>query len=307
MVSSQLTRRGVIRLAVSLGAAAVCAGSVWFATTGGPMTEEQKSLLNGFKHLRKLQDYDYDFKLAKSKGICSRDDGPDLGYIELQGKYDRALSLFLGQTLDMQSLDAELEAKGIPGYNVRPDDPAGTMWEWFRSRSHLSSPYLYLRSNLRIERLSEEDIEALRTESLDTDEGRQALAVLAARTYQELTSYEGEHGSWTLGDGIHTVLYCDLGSHNPTDPGNNPAPAESLVLWLTFKDETLRDMSRSVEERNDIYDRNLDWRFYIQNEVIPAYEKKFSDILGYPVKIFLHDNPMTKEEHDEFERELAGN
>lgn len=269
------------------------------------MTEEQKSLLNGFKHLRKLEDYDYDFKLAKERGICSRDDGPDLGYLELQGKYDRALSLYLEQTLDMQSLDAELEVRGIPGYDVRPDDPADTMWEWFRSRSHLDSPYLYLRSNLRIERLSEEDIEALRTESLDTDEGRQALTALAARTYQELTRYEGEHGSWAFEGGIHTVLYCDLSSHNPADPGNNPAPAESLVLWLTFWDEALHETTNG--ENDGVYDRNLDWRFYIQNEVIPLYQGRFSDALGYDVRIFLHDNPMAKEENDEFERELAGN
>lgn len=186
------------------------------------MTEEQKSLLNGFKHLRKLEDYDYDFKLAKERGICSRDDGPDLGYLELQGKYDRALSLYLEQTLDMQSLDAELEVRGIPGYDVRPDDPADTMWEWFRSRSHLDSPYLYLRSNLRIERLSEEDIEALRTESLDTDEGRQALTALAARTYQELTRYEGEHGSWAFEGGIHTVLSATSVATIPLIPATTP-------------------------------------------------------------------------------------
>lgn len=257
------------------------------------MTEEQKSLLNGFKHLRKLEDYDYDFKLAKERGICSRDDGPDLGYLELQGKYDRALSLYLEQTLEMQSLDAELEVRGIPGYDVRSGDPARTLCEWFRSRSHLSSPYLYLRSNLRIERLSEEDIEALRTESLDTDEGRQALAVLAARTYQELTSYEGEH-VWQSSSGVALTWYYDVGSGNVKDDLADPAPARCLVLWLTFQDGRLSDESLSVEERNEIYERDdTEWHFYIQNEVIPAYEKKFSDILGYPVKIFLHDNPTT--------------
>ena len=66
------------------------------------------------------------------------------------------------------------------------------------------------------------------------------------------------------------------------------------------------NMSHSVEERNDIYDRNLDRRFYIQDEVIPLYQGRFSDALGYDVCIFLHDNPVTNEEHDEFERELAG-
>ena len=66
------------------------------------------------------------------------------------------------------------------------------------------------------------------------------------------------------------------------------------------------NMSRSVEERNDIYDRNLDRRFYIQDEVIPLYQGRFSDALGYDVRIFLHDNPMAKEGNDEFERELAG-
>ena len=212
----------------------------------------------------------------------------------------------LGQALDAPGLDAELEARGVPGYDVRPDGPAETMWEWFRSRSHLDSPYLYLRSNLLIERLSEEDIDALRSGSPDTDVGRRELAALAARTYQALTRYEGEHGSWPPGGGTHTVLYCDTGSHNPSSPLNDPAPAESLVLWLTFKDETLRDMSRSVEERNNIYGRNLDWRFYVQDEVIPLYQERFSDALGYDVRIFLHDNPMTKEEHDEFEMELAG-
>ncbi|MFC2706538.1 MAG: hypothetical protein ACFN02_11415 [Olsenella profusa] len=257
-------------------------------------TDGQTNEFEGFALLgRGVGDYDYDFKLAKERGICSRDDGPDLGYLELQGKYDRALSLYLEQALDMQSLDAELEVRGIPGYDVRSGDPARTLCEWFRSRSHLSSPYLYLRSNLRIERLSEEDIEALRTESLDTDEGRQALAVLAARTYQELTSYEGEH-VWQSSSGVALTWYYDVGSGNVKDDLADPAPARCLVLWLTFQDGRLSDESLSVEERNEIYERDdTEWHFYIQNEVIPAYAKKFSDILGYPVKIFLHDNPTT--------------
>lgn len=301
----QLTRRDALKLTVSLGAAVACAGGAWFAITGRgeSMTEEQTRLLNGFKHLRKLEDYDYDFKLAQEKGICSKDDEVDLGYLELQGKYDRVLSLYLEQTLDMQSLDTELEARGVPGYNVRPDDPADTMWEWFRSRSHLSSPYLYLRNNLRLERLSTEDIETLRSESLDTDEGRQALITLATRTYQELTRYEGEHGSWAFEGGIHTVLYCDTGSHDPANPRNNPAPAESLVLWLTFWDKALHETTNG--ENDGVYGRNMDWSFYIQNEVIPLYQGKFSDALGYDVRIFLHDNPMTTQENDEIEQEIA--
>lgn len=255
-------------------------------------TGKQIREINNFKHLKHQMDYDYDFALAKERGICSKDDGPDASYLKLQRKYDRALSLYLKQTLDIEGLDAKLAAKGIPGYDVQTGDAADTIWKWFRSRSHLSSPYLYLRSNLRIERLSLKDIATLRSRSLDNEAGRQELAALAKRTYRELTRYEGEYGVWDKDRKSHEVLYCDLGSHDPDGPTNDRAPAECLVLWLTFEDERLDDESRSVKERNKIYERDdTSWHFYIQDGIIPAYERKFSEELGYPVRIFLHDNP----------------
>ena len=77
-----------------------------------------------------------------------------------------------------------------------------------------------------------------------------------------------------------------------TAPTNDRAPVECFVLWLTFEDERLDDESRSVKERNKIYEQDdTSWHFYIQDRIIPAYERKFSEKLGYPVRIFLHDNP----------------
>lgn len=89
-------------------------------------------------------------------------------------------------------------------------------------------------------------------------------------------------------------------------PVNIPGGMDAMKDDLCKGKHVILNMSRSVEERNDIYGRNLDRRFYIQNEVIPLYQGRFSDALGYDVHIFLHDNPMTKEGNDEFERELAG-
>lgn len=145
---------------------------------------------------------------------------------------------------------------------------------------------------MRIERLSLKDIATLRSRSLDNEAGRRELVTLAKRTYQELTRYEGEYGIWDKDHKSHEVLYCDLGSHDPDGPTNDRAPAECLVLWLTFEDERLDDESRSVKERNKIYEQDdTSWHFYIQDRIIPAYERKFSEKLGYPVRIFLHDNP----------------
>lgn len=269
------------------------------------MASEQTRLINGFSHLKGLNDYDYDFALAHERGLCGSSDGPDLSYLDLQSTYDRALSSWLGERLDIAGLDADLEAHGIKGYHVGPDDPADTVWEWFRSRSHIESPYLYLRSNLRIERLSPADAETLRTASADGSEGAASLAELVGRTYQDVTSYRGTP-NLSGPDIPPMVMYFSDGTQDPQSELSNLAPCASLVLWLTFETPGYRNDSLGHEERSQAYEEAMRALRYIKDEVIPQYEESFSQELGYPVRIFVHDNPMTSQQAVEFD-EAQGN
>lgn len=239
-----------------------------YAGIGGIMTiREGYREVHNFSITYDLFDYDFDFDQAYGKGLTPVKGKVSAQYLDLQSRYDQALSVLLEKKLNPQEMDAELRKKGVASldkHSIRENHIVGPA-AYYRCRSHLNSGYLYLRSNIKLERLSIEDITILRNNTMETPKGREKLLALVSRTYQETTKVVG-HGD--------TVYFYYTGNRDS-------APLKSIVLWITYKvpNYAENDLDNSVERQ---------WRQDIEN-LIPRYEHLFSQRLNYPVYIQLHD------------------
>ena len=239
-----------------------------YAGIGGIMTiREGYRKVHNFSITYDLFDYDFDFDQAYGKGLTPVKGKVSAQYLDLQSRYDQALSILLEKKLTPPEMDAELREKGVaPLYrSLMREDHIVDAEGYYRCRSHLNSGYLYLRSNIKLERLSSEDITILKNNTMETSEGRTKLIDLVSRTYQETTKVVG-HGD--------TVYFAYTGS-------GRSSPPKSIMLWVTYKApyHAENDLDNSVERQ---------WRQDIEN-LIPRYERLFSQRLNYPVRIQFYD------------------
>jgi hypothetical protein len=91
---------------------------------------------------------DFDLALAQEKGI-----GTQAEYVKVQENYGMLLSTYLNGLYDFASADASLDAKGF-----QPIEDG----DYYYNRSIPGSKYFYLRNNIHVERLAQEQIDYLK-------------------------------------------------------------------------------------------------------------------------------------------------
>ena len=98
---------------------------------------------------------DFDLTLAQQKGIGSEKD-----YVKVQDNYAMLLGSWLNSLYDFQAADAKLDAEGfLPPEEERQD--------YYYTRAIPGSKYFYLRNNIHVERLSQEQIDYLKSDITD--------------------------------------------------------------------------------------------------------------------------------------------
>lgn len=249
---------------------------------------EEAHALDLFKNLERFQDYDYDMEKAFHLSATRLPGTVTAQYLDLQSRYDQALSAWLEGQLGIASLDADLASRKVAGYRrlplqrVRKD---GSHETYFRSKSHLLSPYLYLRSNIRLERLSPADLATLKNNTMDQADGRKILISLAGRTFRDTTHYESlRRYKFPITDLAYnwTSRCC---AADPKSYSSNFAPARSLVFWLSYTD------SENAEGWNE---------YQYVKEAAARSEKAYSAVLGYPARIFVHPMGADGQAHPAF-------
>ncbi|MDF9824221.1 hypothetical protein M2475_000579 [Breznakia sp. PF5-3] len=101
----------------------------------------------------------YDIELAKEKGLISEDlDTLSEYYLEVQGLYRIVLEDKLKRELDLGNFEKKLEE--LDTY-FQPYLGKVDKYEGYQQFTTMDLPYLFLRNNLHIENLSDEDLELL--------------------------------------------------------------------------------------------------------------------------------------------------
>jgi len=124
-------------------------------------------------------------------------------FLELQFKYRKGISLYLSQFISFKKIDEEIDKLGIP---IVED----SKYNFYHRNSFFGSKYLFLRNNIHLERLSDEELEILKSDGFnDLD--------FYKDTYKKVLYEEGDLTSY----GIH-----------PTE--DNTKKAKALIFEFAY-------------------------------------------------------------------------
>ena len=209
----------------------------------------------------------YNLGLAVRKGICPLS-GFNEKYLYMQALYRKALEHYLSEQLSLMAYDdmlAESELNFIP---IREDRKS-----FYQKYSTLDLKYIYLRSNLPIERLSKDDLKALEA---CIKEGKsditEVLLELIIRTYPDIIMALDDRTPET-----------PIGFSND---GQKIAQNNALVFEIGHSIE-FDENGNFVNTANDIARED-----YIKTVFIPMMETELSDKLGKRVVVFSLNWPI---------------
>ncbi|EHD6845294.1 hypothetical protein JQP30_001339, partial [Listeria monocytogenes] len=117
--------------------------------------ESKNVKIEKFEKFVPKNDFDFDFALAKDKGYSSSKENVTLEYLNLQNKYNIGLALFFEDKLSIEQLDSKIKALDVTNVSKTSFQEIDSTESYYQNTSHLNSNYIYLRNNLRIERLKE--------------------------------------------------------------------------------------------------------------------------------------------------------
>ena len=161
--------------------------------------------------------YRYNHELGREKGLLEGDCLNDQ-YLCLQAVYRANLDAYLMERLDIRALDEELKSSGLGFVSHKPGDQ-----NLYEAESAMGLEFIYLRNNLYIEYLSEDQLSLLKC-CLETGKSpvTDGIKDMVKATYQEIIRVR-DPGDWKSGS---SFLY-------PEAQGRKPAiPSHALVLGI---------------------------------------------------------------------------
>ena len=248
-------------------AALICLiGLIFVLVSEGVFMQSKDIRVERFEKYTPTADYDFDFEAAYEKGYSTSKDEITLEYFELQDKYLQALNLLLSDRLSLETFDAEMQALGAK------EPPEETPFEIEKAQLYywdffsLNSSYLCLRSNIKVERLAQEDVELLRAGIIEDESDREALKEMAERTYEDVLKVKfswSEHEDFSAGF---------------TNGGTERANNNAIVLWLVY----------SQEFPNGNYPDSEAAKRRAVEELAEKYSEIFTGEMGHEVVVFVH-------------------
>lgn len=191
---------------------------------------------------------DFDLTLARDKGIGSK-----RAYQKVYDNYSRLLSAYLNSLYSFSSLDEGLENKGLV-----PEDDLG----YYLDSSQLGSKFLYLRNNIHVERLSEEDINYLKQDNIGTND-EEGLRIVK-ETCEEVLAVRLR----SAGD---TKEYKT--SYHDSCRGDKFVPNTALVFFVEYVDMHTGDLS--TEEYMRLRSADKKAVDDVSEEIIDALQPSF--------------------------------
>jgi len=192
----------------------------------------------------------YDLALAQRKGLCGEAKF-DKKYLYLQALYEKSLSAYFNQKLDLAKYDKLINQSNL---NFKPEK--GT------SSGGLNSQYIYLINTAYIERLDKTDIKVLE-EHLSVTGGAvdDELVNLAAKTYP-------------------SVLDADLGTKNDYRPRDR-------IVNLSWSNPLFGVAFQKYSASGEFYAEDYPKQSAFINSLIPQMETDFLKELNHPTAVFL--------------------
>ena len=142
----------------------------------------------------------------------------DNTFLELQFKYREGFSKYLSSIFNFNTIDEEISKYGVDIPTIEDND-----YNFYHKNSKLGSNYLYLRNNIHIERLSDEELKRL----LDDDQTDLSLYV---DTFEKVLYEDGDLVSY----GIY-----------PNDM--NTKSAKALVFEFAYDQRKLKSVDEIVK------------------------------------------------------------
>ena len=220
------------------------------------MQEREHMLVLNNQAIRYAVPYGYDIQAARKLGL-SDDTGFTEDYFRLQAVYAQGLFEYLDSLLSLRALDKSLETDEMR-FMPCPDEERD-MYQHFYS---FGLRYLYLRNNVCIERLSEDELRKLRGAA----DGEAPSTALIAGTWKTVTA-----GSLEYGDEMGIIYNTANGDR---------APNYSLVLCL----KTVPEYDEKDNYANPGHeDEKKAFLTLLRKEL----EQRLTELLQYPVRVFL--------------------
>jgi len=233
-----------------------------------PTNEEAKQMtdqysdMNGAPYI--IQPLSYNLQLAVVKGLCTPWSKYDEKYLYMQALYRKVLEQYLLEQLDLQIYDDMLADSELRFLPVAQEEMS-----FYQKYSTFGFQYIYLRSNLPIERLSKKDLsileQCIRSNKTDvTDE----LLELVARTYHiVVTAYQKKESDMPIGF---------------SNDGRKVAPNEALVLEVRH--------AREYDENGNIVDgkNEREKKDYVEKEFLPLMQEKLAKEVEIEIVIFIY-------------------
>jgi RNase H-fold protein (predicted Holliday junction resolvase) len=238
---------------------------------GEEKMESKHEQIEKFEEFVPKNDFDFDFKLAQSKGYSSSKETVTLDYIELQNKYDVALSMFLEEKISIDQLDTTLKSLDVISVPKVPFSEIDSTESYYQTISHLNSEYIYLRNNIRVERLDESDVELLKKADIENPTEKEKIIEMISRTFIDVLSVKFNDEKKES----YNVVYHNNGKETVTN--------KTIVFWLSYQEE-FDDSGNYVNREKEIEKRKA------VEKLVSEYNLIFSEELNCDVKIFIHDN-----------------
>ena len=222
-----------------------------------PTKEEAREMtkphanVNG--EVRMVRPDSYDLKQAVAKGLCSPSGFGDK-YLYMQALYRKALEQYFMDAMTLKEFDEHI---GSHELNFQP--VSSERYLFYQKYSTMPLDFIYLRSNLPIERLDSEDLKIIENlihsgRSDVTDE----LAAMVVRTYPVVLK-----GCEDFDDNI-------LVGFDATDAKD--APNLSVAFEISFQSEYAPIEKEKMS--------------YIEETLIPIMAKALSEQLSFTVVVF---------------------
>jgi hypothetical protein len=238
---------------------------------GEAKMESKNVQIEKFEEYVPKNDFDFDFKLAQSKGYSSSKETITLEYLKLKDKYDLALSLFLEERLSIKKLDTELNSLDVISVPKISFSEINSIESYYQFISHLNSKYIYLRNNIRIERLESDDVELLKKSDLENPTEKKEILEMISKTFMDVLSVKFKDEEKET----YNVVYHNNGKEIVTN--------STIVFWLSYQ-EKFDDSGNYVnQEKENMKRKEIE-------KLVTKYSSIFSEELNCNVKIFTHDN-----------------